>query len=118
MPQPRGRKRPRSPTSDVDNDPAPVFTTSKRGLEIGDSEAVWDFYAQRFQCIQQVACRAIAKDIIKEIAPKKQATNPYIKGDSAAPSWWPKPWGRGPKDKVRHREPDHQLKDGSSPWYF
>lgn len=114
-PQPRRRKRPRSPaTSDQDDDPAPVFTTSKRALEIGDSDAVWDFYSQRFKCIQQTICRAIAKDIIKAIAPKKQANNPYTGGDRTAPSWWPKPWGTGEHEKVRHMGPDHQSTRGLS----
>ncbi|KAL2014894.1 hypothetical protein VTK56DRAFT_7153 [Thermocarpiscus australiensis] len=27
-----------------------------------------------------------------------------------APDWWPKPWGPGEKDRVRHVEPDHLWK--------
>ncbi len=73
-----------------------------------------EFYTQRFQCIQQTACRVIAKEMIKVLCPKKQANNPYIRRESATPAWWPKPWGTGPRDKVRHIEPDHLLKDGAS----
>jgi hypothetical protein len=86
---------------------------STRGLEIGNANAVLDFYHHRFKCLQQTACREIAKAFIKVIAPKKQATNPYMKRDDSAPDWWPKPSGPGEKDKVRHIEPDHQWKRGS-----
>jgi hypothetical protein len=113
LPEPRPRKRRRSPANDLNDDVAPVFTTSKRSLEIGDGDAVRDFYTQRFQCIQQTACRAIAKDLIKVLCPKKQASNPYVRRDSTTPTWWPKPWGPGPKERVRHIEPDHLLKDGT-----
>lgn len=47
-----------------------------------------------------------------QLAPKKQANNPYTKGDATAPDWWPKPWGPGKKDKTRHIEPDHMWKNG------
>jgi hypothetical protein len=84
-PQPRQRKRRRSPaTTDQNDDAAPVFTTSKRALEIGDSVAVSEFYSQRFKCIQQTICRAIAKDIIKAIARKSRPTA-RILGGTAPP---------------------------------
>jgi hypothetical protein len=114
-PQPKRRKRPRASETQrrgLDDDEPRVITTAKRALVIGDAEAVREFYNQRFRCLQQTACKIIAKHIIKVIAPKKQANNPYTKRDAAAPAWWPKPWGTGEKDKVRHVEPDHQWKKG------
>jgi hypothetical protein len=96
----------------VDDDVAPIVVSSRRAIEIGDSEAVRQYYEQCFKCLQQTACKIIAKYIIKLIAPKKQANNPYTRGDATAPAWWPKPWGTGEKDKVRHVEPDHQWKKG------
>ncbi|AEO68857.1 uncharacterized protein THITE_130193 [Thermothielavioides terrestris NRRL 8126] len=112
-PQPKRRKRTRRPGAargNVDDDVAPIVVSSRRAIEIGDSEAVRQYYEQCFKCLQQTACKIIAKYIIKLIAPKKQANNPYTRGDATAPAWWPKPWGTGEKDKVRHVEPDHQWK--------
>jgi hypothetical protein len=87
---------------------------SKRPLEIGNHKAVQAFYDHRFKCIQQTACKEVAKAFIKLIAPKKQANHPYTGRDASAPDWWPKPSGPGEKDKVRHIEPDHQWKRGMS----
>lgn len=114
-PQPKRRKRSRRSRAvgrDLDDDVPPVISSSRKAIEIGNSEAVREFYAQRLKCIQQTACKIMAKAIIKLIAPKKQAINPYTKGDGMAPAWWPRPWGPGEKDKVRHVEPDHQWKQG------
>ncbi len=88
-PDARSRKRARregGPGHDVDNDVAPIIISPK-GLEIGDSQAVLEFYDRGFKCIQQTACREIGKAFIKLIAPKKQANNPYTKGDATAPDW-------------------------------
>ncbi|KAK3302394.1 uncharacterized protein B0T15DRAFT_303917 [Chaetomium strumarium] len=108
---PRRNKRPRAGMIPRDlEDVPPVIAPSKIPIQIGDENAVWKFYEHRFKCIQQTACKIMAKPIIKLISPKKQANNPYTGGDLTAPAWWPKPWGPGEKDKVRHVEPDHQWK--------
>ncbi|KAK4236406.1 hypothetical protein C8A03DRAFT_35713 [Achaetomium macrosporum] len=108
-PQPRRNRRPRAGMIPRGlEDVPPVIAPSKIPIAIGDVE--WEFYEQRFKCIQQTACKIIAKAIVKLIAPKKQANNPYTGGDLTAPAWWPKPYGPGEKDKVRHVEPDHQWK--------
>lgn len=99
---------------ELDNDDPPVITTSRKAIQIDRSDEVWDFYDQHFKCVQQTACKHIAKAFVKVIAPKKQANNPYTRGDDMAPDWWPKPWGPGEKDKVRHVEPDHLWKKGLS----
>jgi hypothetical protein len=112
-----GRKRPRRQGAlrpDYEDNAPHVVSDSKRGLEIGNSKKVQEFYDHRFKCIEQTACKVIPKAFIKVIAPKKQANNPYTKRDTFAPDWWPKSLGSGEKDgKVRHIEPDHQSKGGS-----
>lgn len=98
----------------LDDIAPPVVMNSKKALTIGDSEAVLNFYDRGFKCIQQTACKEVAKAFVKIIAPKKQANFPYVKGDAAAPDWWPKPWGPGEKDRARHVEPDHMWKKGTA----
>lgn len=95
-----------------DDDDPPVTTLSKRSLSVGDTDALWNFYGQRFKGIQQNACKLIAKAWVKAVAPKKQTNNPYTAGDDKAPDWWPKRWGPTKEDRVRHIEPDHLLKKG------
>lgn len=93
--------------------PMTVSTTLK-GIKIGNSEDVWNFYEQRFKNCQQTACKLIAKAWVKAVEPKKQSTHPYTGSDEKAPDWWPKPWGPTKEDKVRHKEPDHLYKRGKS----
>jgi len=95
-----------------DDDEPPIIVRSKKGIRIGNSDEVWEFYGMRFRTIQQNACKLIAKIWVKAVAPKKQTHNPYTAGDEKAPDWWPKPWGPTKDDKVRHVEPDHLLKKG------
>ena len=92
-------------------------------LLIGDDASVESFYTMRLQEIQQLQCKAIAKDWIKAVEPKKQAKYPYNGGKAARisgpgpsdvspgelkrPPWWP-PSG------CPHREPDHIKKDGEN----
>lgn len=114
---PSRRKRPRKQAMTrrkLDDDLPPVVVNSRKTLTIGDSDAVMDFYERGFKCIQQTACKEVAKAFVKIIAPKKQATHPYVKGDASRPDWWPQPWGPGEKDKARHVEPDHMWKKGAS----
>lgn len=108
----QGRKRARGPRAVNDEDDAPMTVSSRRGIRIGDSLAVWSFYEQRFKNCQQTACKLIAKAWVKAVEPKKQSTHPYTGSDEKAPAWWPKPWGPTKDDKVRHKEPDHLYKRG------
>jgi uncharacterized protein DUF2841 len=110
--RPRKRNRFRRPGNDEDDVPA-VTTGDRTGLQIGDKEAVWKFYDQRFRNCQQTACKLIAKAWVKAIEPKKQTHHPYTGKEAKAPSWWPTPWGSTKEDKVRHKEPDHLYKRGT-----
>ncbi|KAI9167492.1 hypothetical protein HJFPF1_03620 [Paramyrothecium foliicola] len=105
-----GRKRPRARHLLHDDEDAPMVVSSRRGIKIGDSQAVWSFYEQRFKNCQQTACKSIAKAWVKAVEPKKQTNHPYTGSDQKAPEWWPKPWGPTKEDKVRHKEPDHLYK--------
>ncbi|KAM0436035.1 hypothetical protein ACHAPT_002927 [Fusarium lateritium] len=107
-----GRKRPRArhPINDEVDMPIPVVSTTLKGIKIGNSDDVWNFYEQRFKNCQQTACKLIAKAWVKAVEPKKQSTHPYTGSDEKAPDWWPKPWGPTKEDKVRHKEPDHLYK--------
>lgn len=91
-----------------------MTVSSRKGIKISDSDAVWNFYEQRFKNCQQTACKLIAKAWVKAVEPKKQSTHPYTGSDEKAPDWWPKPWGPTKDDKVRHKEPDHLYKRGTT----
>ncbi|KJZ72822.1 hypothetical protein HIM_07766 [Hirsutella minnesotensis 3608] len=106
----QGRKRPRARHPVNEDDDVPMTVSSRKGIKVGDSEAVWSFYEQRFKNCQQTACKLIAKAWVKAVEPKKQSTHPYTGSDEKAPDWWPKPWGPTKDDKVRHKEPDHLYK--------
>jgi hypothetical protein len=108
----QSRRREAGHRGELDNDASPVTSSPKKGLQIRESQVVWEFYDRGFKYNRQTACREIAKAFIKLIAPKKQTNNPYLKGDGIAPDWWPKPWGPGEKDKARHVEPDHLRTKG------
>ncbi|KAI9837543.1 MAG: hypothetical protein M1819_007194 [Sarea resinae] len=71
-------------------------------LEIGDEKALQEFFDTRFKQFQQLNCKAVAKQWIKVVEPKKQTNFPYKAAEDDGPPWWPK--------GVRHREPDHLLK--------
>jgi Protein of unknown function (DUF2841) len=91
---------------------------------VGGEDKIKKYYLARFQLMQQLHCKAIAKDWIKAIEPKKQAKYPYNGGKAAResgedgahdqsyserhkPPWWP-------PEGCPHREPDHIKKDGQS----
>ncbi|KAG6006622.1 hypothetical protein E4U21_006844 [Claviceps maximensis] len=106
----QGRKRPRPRHPIMDDDEVPISISPRKGIKVGDSETIWNFYEQRFKNCQQTACKLIAKAWVKAVEPKKQSTHPYTGSDEKAPDWWPKPWGPTKEDKVRHKEPDHLYK--------
>ncbi|KAL1862977.1 hypothetical protein VTK73DRAFT_6564 [Phialemonium thermophilum] len=109
----KARKRPRANVfrRDADDSEGPIpIASSKKGIRIGDSDAVWNFYDQRFRNCQQTACKLIAKAWVKAVEPKKQSNHPYTGSDEKAPDWWPKPWGPTRDERVRHKEPDHLYK--------
>ncbi|KAI1143995.1 hypothetical protein F5Y05DRAFT_13857 [Hypoxylon sp. FL0543] len=110
----KARKRPRPASrrepDNFEDEPAVSSSSSKKGIMIRDDKAIWQFYEERFKGIQQSACKLIAKAWVKAVEPKKQSTHPYTGADEKAPDWWPKPWGPGKENRVRHKEPDHLYK--------
>ncbi|KAJ5283358.1 hypothetical protein N7505_001338 [Penicillium chrysogenum] len=83
-------------------------------ISIVDRDLLRKYY-KAFQNLQQTNCRALAKAYIKWVEPCKQVYFPYngrtvvagvtqqLDPEATKPPWWP----RG----VRHREPDHLLKE-------
>jgi len=69
-------------------------------------DAIDNYYTSRFAALQQATCKLVVKAWIKVIEPKKQMKFPYNKGEDLKPTWWP--------EGVRHREPDHLSKTGTS----
>jgi hypothetical protein len=67
---------------------------------------VEQYYENRFNDIQQNACKLVCKNWVKLIEPKKQVNHPYNAGEASRPDWWP--------SIARHREPDHLSKQGTS----
>lgn len=63
-----------------------------------------DWYAERFDALQQATCKLVVKTWIKVIEPKKQSKFPYNRGEESKPDWWP--------EHIRHKEPDHLQKPG------
>ena len=97
----------------ADHESAVIRT--KRGIKIGDSDQIWDFYNQRFKNVQQNLCKLLAKIWIKVLAPKGGAValgRVASTGDERAPDWWPKPWGTSKDERVRYVATDHMLKKG------
>lgn len=74
-----------------------------RSIKIREND-LKDWYAERFESLQQETCRLVVKNWIKVIEPKKQSKFPYNRGDDCRPGWWP--------ENIRHREPDHLQKPG------
>ncbi|KAJ9121852.1 hypothetical protein QFC22_002475 [Naganishia vaughanmartiniae] len=67
-----------------------------------------DWYAERFDALQQATCKLVVKTWIKVIEPKKQSKFPYNRGEDSKPGWWP--------EHIRHKEPDHLQKPGKLPF--
>jgi hypothetical protein len=87
----------------------------KKGIRIGDSDALDGFYDNRLRQCQQAACKIIAKIWIKAVEPKKQSNHPYTGRKATAPDWWPEMFMQYGKDEwkeLRHIEPDHLKKEG------
>jgi hypothetical protein len=115
----RKRQRANVIVREIDDDDAPApIARSKKGIRIGNSDEVWQFYDQRFRNCQQTACKLIAKAWVKAVEPKKQSNHPYTGKEEKAPDWWPKPWGPTRDERVRHKEPDHLYKRGLSIRYL
>ncbi|OQE44644.1 hypothetical protein PENCOP_c002G01225 [Penicillium coprophilum] len=84
-------------------------------IPIRDRDLLRLYYGKAFQNLQQANCRALAKAYIKLVEPRKQVCFPYngravvtgvirqLDPEVAKPPWWP--------PGVRHREPDHLLKE-------
>ena len=109
----KGRKRARALQPMVDDEDVVIpMSKTKRGIKVGSSAEIWQFYEQRFKNCQQTACKLMAKAWVKAVEPKKQSNHPYTGSDEKAPDWWPKPWGPTKDDRVRHKEPDHLYKRG------
>ncbi|KAF4770507.1 hypothetical protein HAV15_012776 [Penicillium sp. str.  len=84
-------------------------------ISIKDRHLLRKYYAKAFQNLRQTNCRALAKAYIKLVEPRKQVCFPYngravvagviqrLDPEVAKPPWWP--------PGVRHREPDHLLKE-------
>lgn len=87
-----------------------------QSLMICESEKVEQFLIDKFQTMQQLAVKRIAKAWIKGICPKKQAFFPYHKKKreregldpppGCIPGWWPD------TKLCRFIEPDHIKRDG------
>lgn len=72
-------------------------------LDLSEDHRVRAHVESCFKAVQQLQCKAIAKQYIKVLEPKKQSNHPYKLGDASKPSWWPA--------GVRHIEPDHLRKN-------
>jgi hypothetical protein len=87
-------------------------------ISIIDRDLVRKYYEKAFRNLQQTNCRTLAKAYVKLVEPRKQVYFPYngrkaitgvayhLDPEAAKPPWWP--------PGVRHREPDHLLKEGKN----
>ena len=92
---------------------AVVPSAVMRQVQLGDSEALGEFYIQCLKDMQQSGCKVLGKAWVKLLEPKKQSTYPYTGGVDRAPPWWPRKEG---KLSIRHKEPDHLHKVGMCPY--
>ena len=96
-----------------DDTPMPAAAIRTRQIAIGDEKKITEFLINRLKMCQQNACKIAAKAFVKAIEPKKQTNYPYTKAENSAPPWWPPLPKDDPVNGVRHREPDHLLKNGT-----
>ncbi|KAK0669286.1 hypothetical protein QBC41DRAFT_320285 [Cercophora samala] len=76
-------------------------------LRVGDAEAVWQFYDERFQLFEQRGCIILARILIKVISPNKKKLYPYSKGNAAPPPWWPQHFGTDEDERIQHVDPSY-----------
>ena len=100
----RGRKASARSTNASSGNESDLSTAPVTQIRIDDAKALDDFYLARFNDLQQLFCKIVAKAWIRKIEPRKQTTYPYKDGALSAPPWWP--------SDVEHREPDHIRKQG------
>jgi hypothetical protein len=79
-------------------------------VQVGDIEALREFYRSMVARIQQKPAKLLAKEWIKLIHPRKTSTHPYTGEMETAPLWWPRQCFDG--SPMRHKEPDHLYKLG------
>lgn len=87
--------------------------------EVEDAEKVQKFMQSCLMGLQQMACKILAKVLIKAIQPGKKIKYPYSGRSKTAPLWWPPlpkngRYSRGQENCVRHIEPDHLSKAGQN----
>lgn len=104
------RKRPRNsvPRRAVAAD---TIIRKQRAIKAADEKVIMALYDHRLRGTTQAVCKLIAKAWIKMLEPKKQSTHPYTGELRTAPDWWPRRYGPTEREQVRHREPDHLLKN-------
>jgi hypothetical protein len=102
------RRLEHTPADDGDDESSiPIEISQTTQIRLGDQEQIMDYYQSIFKGIQQLALKAILKEWIKEIEPKKQKNFPYKKGHDDLefrPAWWPK--------EAKYKEPDHIKVEG------
>ncbi|KAJ8132110.1 hypothetical protein O1611_g1513 [Lasiodiplodia mahajangana] len=111
----RPRKRQRTISSGHGIDHGTLSAGPQTWIRISDQFAVNGLYDRCFKAFQQTVCKTLAKAWIKAIAPKKQSTNPYTRGDASRPDWWPAYYckhGDTEWKPMRHKEPDHIGREG------
>ncbi|KAH9204223.1 hypothetical protein DL95DRAFT_236730, partial [Leptodontidium sp. 2 PMI_412] len=86
-----------------------VLLSLQKQMVISNEAEVESFYTQRFNDMQQSACKLMGKAFVKLMESKKQAYYSYTKGNDKAPPWWLDTEGN---NNVRHWEPDYILKPG------
>lgn len=91
----------------------PTLSTTTLDIAADDDEGWKLWFQNAFKLLRQLACRDIAREWIRVIHPRKQATHPYngrllgnkeLAPEVTKPPYWPM--------EVKHKEPDHISKEG------